>query len=244
MPTPKRHDGRRAAQMRPVRMTPDFMGKADGSCLIEMGATRVICTASFVPGVPAWLKGQGKGWVTAEYGMLPASGGARKSRPAAKPDGRSVEIQRLIGRVARGAIDMKKLGENTVYLDCDVLEADGGTRTAAITGSYVALALALNRAAAAGQCIRGALTGQVAAISVGVVDGQAVLDLDYPEDSAAEVDMNVAMLRSGRFVEVQASAEREAFGLAALRRMLTLAGQGIRKLFPLQKQAIDRGLKR
>jgi len=227
-----------------MRLTPDFLGKADGSCLIEAGATRVICTASFTTGVPAWLKGQGQGWVTAEYGMLPASGGGRKGRPIGKPDGRAVEIQRLIGRVARGAIDMKKLGENTVYLDCDVLEADGGTRTAAITGSYVALSLALARAAAAGKCQAGAIVHQVAAVSVGIVGGRAVLDLDYPEDSSAEVDMNVAMLKSGQFIEVQASAEREAFDLAALQEMLQLAKRGIRALFPLQKQAIERGLKR
>ena len=243
MPIFKRHDGRRAAQMRPFRLTPDFLPKADGSCLIEAGATRVICTACFVPGVPAWLRGKGSGWVTAEYGMLPAAGGGRKTRPIGKPDGRAVEIQRLIGRVARGVVRTDKLGENTVYLDCDVLEADGGTRTSAITGSYVALFLAIRRAAADGRCSASAITGQVAAVSVGMVGGRAMLDLDYAEDSAADVDMNVAMLAGGKFIDVQASAERQAFDARALGKMLLLARKGIRELLILQRKAISRGEK-
>lgn len=230
--------------MRPIKLTPDFLPKADGSCLVEFGDTRVICTASFATGVPAWLAGKGIGWVTAEYAMLPAAGGARKSRATIKPDGRAVEIQRLIGRVVRNVIRQDKLGENTVFLDCDVLQADGGTRTAAITGAYVALSLAVRRAAAKGKCQAAAVTGQVAAVSTGVVGGQVLLDLDYPEDSSAEVDMNVAMLRGGKFVEVQASAERKAFNAAELAQMLTYAKRGIGKIFRLQTQAIDRGMKR
>jgi ribonuclease PH len=244
MPKPRRHDGRRADQFRPVTITPNFVRSADGSCLVETGGTRVICTACFVAGVPDWLEGRGAGWVTAEYGMLPGCGGGRKGRPILRPDGRSVEIQRLIGRVLRGSVRMGKLGANTIYLDCDVLEADGGTRTAAITGAYVALALAIRRAAAAGKCDAAALGGAVAAVSVGIVKGTPLLDLDYSEDSAAEVDMNVAMTSGGRFVEVQATAERAAFDSEGLDAMLRLAAKGIRKLLPLQKAAIERGLRK
>jgi ribonuclease PH len=181
------------------------------------------------------------GWVTAEYGMLPASTGSRKPRPLARPDGRSVEIQRLIGRVLRGVVRFDRLGENTVYLDCDVLEADGGTRTAAITGAYVALVLAARRGAETGRCKEGVVSAQVAAVSVGVVGGKELLDLDYEEDSSADVDVNLAMTGGGRFVEVQATAERSAFGETQLRRMLGLGAKGIRKLMTIQKQAIRRG---
>jgi ribonuclease PH len=198
----------------------------------------VICTASFTEGVPPWRKGRGLGWVTAEYGMLPASTGARKTRPIGRPDGRGVEIQRLIGRVIRNVVRFDRLGENTVHLDCDVLQADGGTRTAAITGGYVALARAVAKAVEAGRCRRGVLSGLVAAISVGIVDGRVLLDLDYAEDSCAAVDMNVAMTNGGKFVEIQGTSERAPFDTTQLRQMLSLAGRGTRKLFVLQRQAI------
>jgi len=232
-----RHDGRRAGQLRPVTITPDFVRTADGSCLIEVGRTRVICTASLTPGVPKWREASGLGWVTAEYGMLPASTGRRKPRPLARPDSRGVEIQRLIGRVLRGVVRFDQLGANTITLDCDVLEADGGTRTAAITGAYVALARATAKAARAGLCRPGVVTGPVAAVSVGIVDGVAMIDLDYAEDSAAEVDMNVAMTGGGKFVELQGTAERVTFGPDQLDQMLRLAARGIRQLLRVQRQA-------
>ena len=237
----KRHDGRRAGELRPVTITPGFVPSADGSCLIETGNTRVICTASFCPGVPKWREKSGLGWVTAEYGMLPASTANRKRRPIGRPDSRSVEIQRTIGRVLRNVVRFERLGENTIVLDCDVLEADGGTRTAAITGAYVALALAAERAAKTGLCQAGALRGAVAAVSVGLLEGRPILDLDYLEDSAAEVDMNVAMTGAGKFVEIQGSGEREAFDAEQLDKMLQLANRGIRKLLKLQKEALPGG---
>jgi ribonuclease PH len=229
--------------LRRVRITPGFLRAADGSCLMEMGRTRVICTASLVEGVPKWRVDSGLGWVTAEYGMLPAATGSRKNRPLLHPDGRSMEIQRIIGRVLRHVVRFDRLGENTFYLDCDVLEADGGTRTAAITGAYVALAGAIAKAVKAGTCGRGALTGAVAAVSVGLVDGRCVLDLDYDEDAAAEVDMNVAMTATGRYVEVQGSAERRSFDGKQLDHMLALARRGIRKLLALQRRALAGGFK-
>ncbi len=237
----KRHDGRTASQMRTANITPGFVANAAGSCLMEMGNTQVICTASFVNELPPWRKQSQLGWVTAEYGMLPASTSTRKRRPTGKPDGRGVEIQRLIGRVLRSVVDFKKLGANTVYLDCDVLQADGGTRTASITGAYVALAIAINKAANDGLCSRRALTTQVAGVSVGIVDGQAVLDLDYVEDSAADVDMNIAMQPRGKFVEVQGTSEQTPFDADQLQQMLALAKRGIAKLSSLQKQAIKEG---
>ncbi len=227
-----------------MKITPNFVRTAHGSCLMELGGTRVICTASFVEGTPQWRRGTGLGWVTAEYGMLPASTGARKSRSTIKPDGRGVEIQRVIGRVLRSVVRFEKLSDNTIYLDCDVLEADGGTRTAAITGAYVALALAVGRGVKAGLCTRGVLVGAVAAVSVGVLDGMAVLDLDYAEDSAAEVDMNVAKTGGGKFVEVQGCGEGKPFDAAQLQEMLRLAGRGIGKLLHLQREAIRRGGRR
>jgi ribonuclease PH len=205
---------------------------------MEMGSTRVICTASFVEGVPEWRENSGLGWVTAEYGMLPASTGRRRKRPGLKPDSRGMEIQRIIGRVLRSVVRFEKLGENTIYLDCDVLEADGGTRAAAVTGAYVALARALRGCEAGGRCGPGALKGAVAAVSVGMVDAHVVLDLDYAEDSAAEVDMNVAMKSGGKFVEIQSTGERRAFGESELRRMLSLAKRGIRALLLRQREAI------
>jgi ribonuclease PH len=241
MASGKRHDGRRAGELRPVRIIPGFIGPADGSCLIEMGHTRVVCTASFTEGTPKWRAGSGLGWLTAEYGMLPASTGSRKRRPIGSPDGRGVEIQRTIGRVLRSVVRFDRLGENTIMLDCDVLEADGGTRTAAITGAQVALALAADKGVNAGLCRRGALRGAVAAVSVGIVDGRMLLDLDYLEDSAAQVDMNVAMTSTGRFVEIQASSEREPFDAEQLDRMLQLARRAIRKLLKAQREAIAAG---
>ncbi|NQU75059.1 MAG: ribonuclease PH [Planctomycetes bacterium] len=233
-----RHDGRKADQLRPVTIEVDFVPAADGSCLIAYGTTRVICTASFSPGVPAWLKGTGRGWVTAEYGMLPASTGERKSRPIAKPDSRATEIQRLIGRVMRSVVRMERLGENTITLDCDVIVADGGTRSAGITGAYVALARAIGQAQAAGRVRPGAMLGGVAAVSVGIVAGRCVLDLDYIEDSAAEVDMNVAVTSAGRYVEVQGTAESGTFTHTQLDKMLALARRGCRRLAAVQRQAI------
>lgn len=239
MAAARRHDGRRAGELRPVRISPGFVGAADGSCLMEMGGTRVICTASFTEGVPEWRGGSGLGWVTAEYGMLPASTGSRKPRPGCRPDSRSVEIQRIIGRVLRNVVRLEKLGENTICLDCDVLEADGGTRTAAITGAYVALASAVHKAASSGLCGRGTLRGAVAAVSVGILDARAVLDMDYAEDAAAEVDMNVAMTAGGKFVEIQGSSERGPFDREQLGRMLRLASGGVRRLVRFQRLAIE-----
>lgn len=234
----KRHDGRRTNELRPVTITPGFVRTANGSCLIEIGGTRVICTASFAEGVPRWRADSDLGWVTAEYGMLPASTSDRKRRPIGKLDGRSVEIQRIIGRVLRNAIHFDRLGPNTITLDCDVLEADGGTRTASITGAYVALALAVKQAAEAGLCQANAMRTAIAAVSVGIVDGCAVLDLDYAEDSQADVDMNVAMTRGGKYLEIQGSSERTAFDGSQLDQMLRLAKSGIRTLLQRQKQAI------
>jgi ribonuclease PH len=227
-----RHDGRRADELRPLEITPGFVRSATGSALIEAGGTRVICTASAVEDVPRWLMGSGRGWVTAEYGMLPASTGERKQRDISKgrADGRTVEIQRLIGRSIRGVVDFKALGERTIYIDCDVLEADGGTRCASITGGYVALKLGLDRLVREGKLPAVPLTQSVAAVSCGIVDGTALLDLDYPEDSSAEVDMNVVMTGDGGLVEVQATAERTPLSRASLDEMLALAAAGIEQL--------------
>ena len=206
-----RSHGRGPAELRPTTIEPGYVRTATGSALISMGETRVICTASHQEGVPKWLSGRGRGWVTAEYGMLPASTGDRKQRDATRgrPDGRTVEIQRLIGRSVRGVVDFAALGENTIYLDCDVLQADGGTRCASITGAYVALVLACERLREAGRLTRSPLTGSVAAISCGAVAGTALLDLDYSEDSTAEVDANVVMTGDGGLVEVGRASCRE-----------------------------------
>ena len=232
-----RASGRRASQLRPIKVELDYIPTADGSCLISFGRTRVICTASITPGVPPWMEGKGRGWLTAEYGMLPASTPTRKGRPIAKPDGRGTEIQRIIGRVIRGVVKTERLGENTVYLDCDVITADGGTRTAAITGAWIALARALAKGRADGRVPGNALTGSVAAISVGIVDGRCLLDLDYSEDSRAQVDMNVAVTSAGRYIEVQGSAERAAFTQNELDTMLRLARRGCRQLAKIQAKA-------
>jgi ribonuclease PH len=235
--------GRGADGLRPVAIEPGFVRPATGSALISMGETRVICTASAQESVPRWLAGKGRGWVTAEYGMLPASTGERKQRDATRGrlDGRSVEIQRLIGRSLRGAIDFAALGERTLYLDCDVLQADGGTRCASITGAYVALALACGRLREQGALETSPLTGAVAAVSCGMVAGAALLDLDYSEDSAAEVDANVVMTGTGDLLEVQATAERTPLSRASLDELLALAAGGIEQLRAAQERAIGTG---
>jgi len=227
-----RSDGRRPDELRPLTIEPGFVRTATGSALISMGGTRVICTASVDESVPKWMVGKGRGWVTAEYGMLPASTGERKQRDVAKgrADGRTVEIQRLIGRSLRGVVDFAALGERTVWIDCDVLEADGGTRTAAISGGYVALQLALDRLMEEGKLARLPLTGSIAAVSCGMVDGRALLDLDYSEDSSAEVDANVVMTGDGGLVEVQATAERTPLSRASLDELLALAVRGIEEI--------------
>jgi ribonuclease PH len=239
-----RRDGRGADELRPIRIEPGFMRSATGSALIEAGGTRVICTASVDESVPRWMKGQGKGWVTAEYGMLPASTGERKQRDVSKgrPDGRTVEIQRLIGRSLRGVIDFEALGERTVWVDCDVLEADGGTRCASITGGYVALELALQRLVDEGKLDALPLNGSVAAVSCGVVDGEPLLDIDYPEDSTAEVDMNVVMTGDGGLVEVQATGERTPLSRTSLDALLALAASGIEELRAAQRAAVDKAV--
>ena len=236
----ERSYGRGPDELRPVTIEPGFVRTATGSALISMGETRVICTASAQNSVPRWLAGSGKGWVTAEYGMLPASTGDRKQRDISKGrlDGRSVEIQRLIGRSLRGVVDLRALGERSVYVDCDVLQADGGTRCASITGGLVALRLAFERLRAAGALERTPLIGTVAAVSCGMVDGVALLDLDYPEDSAAEVDANVVMTGEGGLVEVQATAERTPLSRAHLDDLLALAARGIEQLRAAQDEAV------
>jgi len=226
--------------LRPVEIEAGFVRTATGSALISMGETRVICTASAQEGVPRWLAGSGRGWATAEYGMLPASTGDRKARDVSRgrPDGRTVEIQRLIGRSLRGVIDFDALGERTIYIDCDVLQADGGTRCAAITGGFVALALACAKLVDEGKLERAPLTGTVAAVSCGIVDGVPLLDLDYSEDSTAEVDANVVMTGEGGLVEVQATAERTPLSRAHLDELLALAASGIADLHRAQAAAV------
>ena len=235
-----RVDGRTADQMRPLKITPDFISTAEGSVLIELGNTRVICTATVDDGVPGFLKGSGKGWVTSEYGMLPRATEERTPREAArgKQSGRTLEIQRLIGRSLRAVTDQEALGERTVWLDCDVIQADGGTRTASVTGAFVALALALERMVSAGMIRSVPLIDSVAATSVGIVDDQLLLDLAYEEDSRAQVDMNVVMTGGGRFVEVQASAEGRPYTERELHDLITLASGGIRRLVEAQQELL------
>jgi ribonuclease PH len=230
----KRHDGRRPDQLRELDLQPDFLEQPHGSVLYAQGRTVVLCTATVEDDIPRWLRGKGQGWMTAEYSLLPASTGERTPRAVTRgrPDGRTVEIQRLIGRALRSVCDFKALGERTLWLDCDVLQADGGTRCAAITGAYVAAFRALDRFG-----LTKALPASVAAVSVGVVDGEAVLDLDYVEDSAAETDMNVVMTAEGRLVEVQATAERAPFSRELLDLMLDLAAGGIAELESAQRDA-------
>jgi len=232
--------------LRPITIESGFVRTATGSALISAGETRVICTASAQEGVPRWLAGSGRGWVTAEYGMLPASTGERKQRDVSRgrQDGRTVEIQRLIGRALRGVVDFEALGERTIYVDCDVLQADGGTRCASITGGMVALSLAVAELLADGRIARTPLTGSVAAVSCGIVEGVALLDLDYAEDSAAEVDANVVMTGGGGLVEVQATAERTPLSRAHLDDLLALAAVGIDSLRAAQEAAISEGASR
>ena len=232
--------GRAAHELRPLSIETGFVRTATGSALISAGETRVICTASVQDSVPRWLAGSGRGWVTAEYGMLPASTGERKARDVSRgrPDGRTVEIQRLIGRSLRGVVDFAALGERTVYVDCDVLQADGGTRCASITGGMVALSVAFRRLVSEGALARSPLTGTVAAVSCGIVDGVPLLDLDYREDSTAEVDANVVMTGDGGLVEVQATAERTPLSRAHLDDLLALAAGGIAELRRLQEAAV------
>jgi len=235
----KRTDGRAPMQARPCAIEPDFVKPADGSCLITTGETRVICTASVEEGVPPFLRGQGRGWVTAEYAMLPASTGRRKPRDGIKKDGRSVEIQRLIGRSLRQAVDMEKLGERTVTLDCDVLQADGGTRTASITGAYVALVLAVHKLMQNGLLAENPIAGQVAAVSAGIVGDTPMLDLCYVEDSAAQTDMNLVLNHRGEFIELQGTGEGRAFTNQELDTLLTYGRAGVRGLMRTQRQALQ-----
>jgi ribonuclease PH len=241
-PTATRSHDRGPAGLRPTTIEPGFVPTAAGSALVTQGGTRVICTASVAETVPRWMAGRGTGWVTAEYGMLPASTGQRRDRDAARgrPDGRTIEIQRLIGRSVRAVVDFAALGERTVTLDCDVLTADGGTRCASITGAQVAFELACAALVADGRLPRLPLTGTVAAVSCGIVDGVALLDLDYGEDSRAEVDANVVMTADGGLVEVQATAERTPLSRAHLDELLELAAGGIAELRTIQATAAGR----
>ena len=231
-----RHDGRRPDQLRELEIVPDYLEQPHGAVLLSFGKTKVLCTATVQDGVPRWLYRSGRGWLTAEYSLLPASTGERTDREASrgKQGGRTIEIQRLIGRSVRAVVDFEALGERTVWLDCDVLQADGGTRTAAISGAYVAARRALDRFGLAK-----ALTGSVAAVSVGIVNGEPVLDLDYEEDSAADVDMNVVMTGDGRLLEVQATAEKVPFSRAELDRLLDLAQSGIEEIAIAQEEAAE-----
>ena len=235
-----RPSGRQPDQLRPISITRNYTCHAEGSVLIEFGNTKVICNASIDEGVPGFLRGKGQGWVTAEYGMLPRSTNSRMRREAtqSKQGGRTMEIQRLIGRSLRAVMDMKALGENTIVVDCDVIQADGGTRTASITGGYVALADAINHVLEKGLIDTNPLTGKIASVSVGIFDGTPVLDLDYAEDSNAETDMNVVMNDAEQFIEVQGTAEGHPFSADELNTMLGLAKSGITELFESQSKAL------
>jgi ribonuclease PH len=237
-----RPSGRRPDELRRVQFTPHFTRHAEGSVLVEFGDTRVLCTASFETKVPQFLKGKGQGWVTAEYGMLPRSTHSRSPREAAKgqQSGRTLEIQRLIGRSLRAVVDRNALGEGTITIDCDVLQADGGTRTASVTGGYVALAIATQNLMRAGKIARNPIHGQIAALSVGIVDGVAVIDLDYAEDSEAETDMNVVMNDAKCFVEVQGTAEGHALQRSELDSLLDLASRGIERLLAAQAAVLGK----
>ena len=236
----ERTDGRAFDELRPVKITPGYLPYAEGSVLIEMGLTRVVCSASVDERVPPFLRNTGQGWITAEYSMLPRATQQRTPREVRRgaPSGRTHEIQRLIGRSLRVAADMKQLGERTITLDCDVLQADGGTRTAAITGAYVAFALAVNALLKTRKIQRNIITNEVAAISVGIVGNTPLLDLKYDEDSRAEVDMNVVCTGEGRFIELQGTAEREPFTREQMESLMALATNGIRSLITLQREAI------
>jgi len=240
----RRADGRQANELRPLEITRGYTKFSPGSVLIRTGDTAVICTANVEENVPEWLRGEGRGWVTAEYDMLPGSTNQRRQRSRRKVDGRTTEIQRIIGRVLRAVTDMEVLGERCVWLDCDVLQADGGTRTAAITGAFIALSDAVKWLRAEKLIKRSPIMEPVAAVSVGKVDGRILVDLDYSEDSRAEVDFNVAVTASGKYVEVQGSAEGQTFTQAELDRMLRAAKSGIKRLIAAQKRALARRIKR
>jgi ribonuclease PH len=235
-----RSDGRTAKQLRPLSITPSYIKTADGSVLIEVGDTRVICTVKLEPRVPPFLRNSGQGWITAEYGMLPGSSQERIGRESARGriGGRTHEIQRLIGRSLRAVTDLKSLGERTVWIDCDVIQADGGTRTASITGAYVALVEAVRRWLDKGVIVENPVHDAVAAVSIGIVDGKVLLDLAYEEDSRAEVDMNFVMTGSGKFIEVQGTAESAPFTRKQMERMAEMAQQGIKELVKTQKKVL------
>jgi ribonuclease PH len=237
-----RADGRQVDELRPVKMTRGFMPSAEGSVLIEMGNTKVICTASIEDRIPRFLKGTGKGWLTAEYSMLPRATDTRTNRERGKVGGRTQEIQRLIGRALRSVVDLKGIGERTITVDCDVIQADGGTRTASITGAFIALAEAIKHMIDFGMITKSPIEDQLAAISVGVIDGTPMLDLPYEEDSRAEVDMNVVMTGAGKFIELQGTAEGAPFGREELDELLALAEKGIKELHTAQKAELPDGL--
>lgn len=234
-----RPDGRQADELRPISFTPDFIAYPEGSVLIHWGNTRVLCNLTIQPGVPGWLAGQGQGWVTAEYALLPRSTQTRIQRETHGLKGRTQEIQRLIGRALRMAVDLEKIGERTLLLDCDVLQADGGTRVAAVTGGYLALAIALKPLIESGEAPPDTLKPPIAAISVGIFQGQPILDLNYTEDSQADVDLNVVMTQGGEFVEVQGTAEKQAISRDALNQLLNLADSGIRQIIASQSAFLD-----
>lgn len=236
----QRIDGRNRDQIRPVKITRNYLKHAEGSVLIEMGDTKVICTASIDEKVPPFIKGTGKGWITSEYGMLPRSTEVRKPRESVrgKVDGRTMEIQRLIGRALRSIVNLEKLGEITIYIDCDVIQADGGTRTASITGSFVALVDAMNRLVEQEKLKSIPLNGFLAAVSVGIKDGEAILDLNYAEDSTCQVDMNLVMTDRGEFIEIQGTGEERPFSREQLQELMRLGEKGIRDLIEAQKQAL------
>jgi len=236
-----RTDGRMPDQLRPIQITPNFITSAEGSVLIEVGRTRVICTASVEEVVPPFMRNSGKGWITSEYSMIPRATSTRTQREASagKRSGRTHEIQRLIGRSLRTAIDLSRLGERTIWMDCDVIEADGGTRTASITGAYIALSLAVNGLLKSGKLASTPMRSHVAAVSVGIVGGVPLLDLNYAEDSTADVDFNIVMTDGGEFIEIQGTAERNPFGDSALADLLALGRKGIRELIVHQRSTLD-----
>jgi ribonuclease PH len=237
-----RSEGRADNQLRSVRMTPGFIGQAEGSVLIEIGRTRVICTASVEETVPQFLKGQGKGWITSEYSMIPRATNTRTQRESTtgKKQGRTQEIQRLIGRALRASIELEKLGERQIWIDCDVIEADGGTRTASITGAFVAMSIAIEKLREAKKISENPIRSHVAAVSVGVVNGVPMLDLEYSEDSTADVDFNIVMTDRDEFVEIQGTAERFPFNANALTQLLELGRTGIRELIGIQRKTLQR----
>jgi ribonuclease PH len=237
-----RVDGRKQSDLRKINVTPGYLSHPEGCVLMEMGGTRVICAASIVGSVPPWLEGKGQGWVTAEYAMLPRANKSRKNRESqGRISGRTQEIQRLIGRSLRAVCDLKKLADKTIYLDCDVIEADGGTRTASITGAYIALELACRKLISEGKLAANPIREQVAAISVGMKGGDCLLDLNYPEDSSCDVDMNVVMTGAGDFIEIQGTAEGQTFSRDDQLKMLDVAWDGIQQLLKVQRQIIEQG---